>query len=139
MKCLLWKKCLQSPALGTLLLGCFLLPASANCLDGIADREFVRPLMQRRWQQLQAQTAYPWGRLRPYGRIEGDTLVLSPDFYQLDREQKRAVFQLLPGVEALGWYQLMTPAEQAQAEQKFSGTMTTLGMLPLYVKSIPDW
>jgi hypothetical protein len=69
--------------------------------------------MVRLWPQLQAQTAYPWGTARPYSRVDGQRIVLTPEFDDLNGTQKQQVIHfLLSGGDAGGLYNLLTPAER---------------------------
>ncbi|MHC5717786.1 hypothetical protein [Nostoc sp.] len=47
--------------------------------------------MQRRWQDLQQQKIYPWGETRPYDKLSGTSITLTPAFLQLSPEQKQQV------------------------------------------------
>lgn len=90
-------------------------PAMANCADTVASLDFVEPAMARLWPQLQAQTTYPWGTARPYDRVEGQRIVLTPEFDDLNGAQKQQVIRfLLTGGEAGGLYNLLTPEERAR-------------------------
>jgi hypothetical protein len=71
--------------------------------------------MERLWQQLQAETTYPWGTARPYGELEGDRIGLTPAFDDLTGQQKQQVLDLLfSGYGEENLYSLLTPAEREQ-------------------------
>ena len=36
-------------------------PALANCPDSVGNLDYYEPAVDRLWEQLQAQTDYPWG------------------------------------------------------------------------------
>ncbi len=73
------------------------LPARANCTENIAYnsnvviKTIVIKAMQRRWQDLQQQKIYPWGETRPYDKLSGTSITLTPAFLQLSPEQKQQV------------------------------------------------
>ncbi|MHC5827999.1 MAG: hypothetical protein ACYT04_71945, partial [Nostoc sp.] len=73
------------------------LPARANCTENIAYnsnvviKAIVIKAMQRRWQDLQQQKIYPWGETRPYDKLSGTSITLTPAFLQLSPEQKQQV------------------------------------------------
>lgn len=80
-------------------------PAFANCAEVLAPIEQMQPVMERQWQQLQQQTTYPWGKLRPFETLKGDRVTLTPDFDRLTGPQKQQV------IRAVFAYSL-TPEEQ---------------------------
>lgn len=67
----------------------------ANCPDQIAEWELVKPAQVRLVDQLIATRVYPWGKLCPYGRLEGSTVYLTPEFETLTAQQKRQSLKLL--------------------------------------------
>jgi hypothetical protein len=93
--------------------------AQANCADSISLVEDVQPAMQRLWQKLQQQVDYPWGKMRPYGKLENNTITLTPDFDRLTGQQKQQALSLL----RLGTWatELLTPEEQAKIKARYSG------------------
>ena len=90
-------------------------PAQANCSDAIAAAQLVQPTLERHWQTLQRQKAYPWGPIRPYGSLSADQITLTPAFDRLDGAAKRRVVELLRLGTKPDWLSLLTPAEQQQA------------------------
>lgn len=89
-------------------------PAFANCNDTVGRLEYFQPAMERLWQQLQTQTDYPWGVVRPYGELLGNRIVLTPAFATLNGEQKNQVIDLVQGMDAGGLYGLLTEEERSQ-------------------------
>lgn len=97
----------------------FTSPAKANCADMIADIQQVQPAMERLWQQLQTQTVYSWGSLRPYGQLSGDRITLTTDFDRLTGSQKTQVLEsLYLDYNHHNWFDLLTPQEQQKALQQ---------------------
>ena len=80
-------------------------PALANCSETLAPMEQMQPAMERQWQQLQQQTTYPWGNVRPFGTLVGDRVTLTPEFDRLNGSQKQQVISA-----AFGY--TLTPEEQ---------------------------
>lgn len=87
-------------------------PAVANCNDMVGRLDYFQPAMERLWQELQAQTDYPWGTVRPYGELNGDRIVLNPVFDALSGVQKNQVVDLLELGYGGGLYDFLTPAER---------------------------
>ncbi|MFK0730966.1 MAG: hypothetical protein ACIWVG_07315 [Gloeotrichia echinulata HAB0833] len=84
------------------------LPARANCTEQIASSEIVIKAMQRHWQDLQQQKIYPWGETRPYDKLSGNLITLTPAFDKLRGEQKQQVI-----TEVLAYK--ITPEERKNA------------------------
>ena len=90
-------------------------PVSANCADRVGSLAYFQPAMERLWQQLQAETDYPWGEARPFGELDGNRIVLTPAFDELTGQQKEQVIGLLfSGYGEDTLYSLLTPQEQDQ-------------------------
>jgi hypothetical protein len=90
-------------------------PVSANCADSVGSLAYFQPAMERWWQQLQAETDYPWGKARPYGELEGNRILLTPAFDDLTGQQKQQVLDVLfSGYGEENLYSLLTPAEREQ-------------------------
>jgi len=88
-------------------------PVLANCADSVGSLAYFQPAMERLWQQLQAETAYPWGTARPYGELEGDRIMLTSAFDDLTGQQKQQVLDvLLSGYGEENLYSLLTPEER---------------------------
>jgi hypothetical protein len=66
-------------------------PVRANCADQVASRTVVQPAMERNFKQLQQQETYPWGKVRPYDKLSGAEITLTPDFDRLTGQQKQQV------------------------------------------------
>ncbi|MEH2056120.1 MAG: hypothetical protein V7K97_08180 [Nostoc sp.] len=60
------------------------LPAKAICTEdygynsNIVIKAIVIKAMQRHWQDLQQQKIYPWGETRPYDKLSGTSITLTP-------------------------------------------------------------
>jgi hypothetical protein len=90
-------------------------PVFANCADTVGSQAYFQPAMERLWQQLQAETDYPWGMARPYGDWEGNRIDLTPAFDELTGQQKQQVISLLfSGYGEENLYTLLTPEERGQ-------------------------
>lgn len=84
-------------------------PAQANCPMSVGSAEPYQLVMQRRWRELQAQTTYPWGNVRPYAKFEGENITLTPEFDRLTGSQKQ---QVVSTVLTTPPFDQLTPAEQ---------------------------
>lgn len=95
----------------------FSLPVQANCVDLISDLGDVQPAMERLWQQLQQQTTYPWGQVRPYAQLKAGQITLTPAFDRLTGAQKQESLSLL---RLSNWaVELLTPEEEAKIREVY--------------------
>ncbi len=78
-------------SIATLNLIVAILPAKANCSEQIATSEVIRNAVKRRFEELQKQQIYPWGKIRPYDKISGNNIILTSAFDQLTGIQKKQV------------------------------------------------
>ncbi len=57
--------------------------AQANCPGSVQPLEEVQPQVQQRWDELQRQETYPWGKTKVYERLQGDRITLAKSFDEL--------------------------------------------------------
>jgi hypothetical protein len=71
--------------------------------------------MERNFRQLQQQKIYPWGEVRPYDKLSGTEITLTPDFDKLTGQQKQQVLDKVTSYT-------LTPEERKAAGDYF-GTL----------------
>jgi|GEM_PF-5459353 hypothetical protein len=54
-------------------------------------RSIIIKAMERHWQDLQQQKIYPWGTARPYDKLSGTSITLTPAFDKFSPAQKQQV------------------------------------------------
>lgn len=81
------------------------LPTLANCAETLSSLEQLQPAMERQWRQLQQQTTYPWGEVRPFRSLIGNRITLAPEFDRLTGSQKHQVIRTV-------FEYTLTPEEQ---------------------------
>ena len=92
------------------------LSAMANCPESLADFSYYEPAVGRLWEQLQAQTDYPWGSERPYGELNRHRITLTPNFDTLTGSDKNQVVDLLRlGYEGASLSDFLSPEEQTRS------------------------
>lgn len=102
--------------------------AKANCADSVASLEVSQPAIQRIWQQLQQRKDYPWGKVRPYQKLAGYRITLSPEFDTLSGSQKSQVLELLNlDYNNNNYFKFLTPEEQ---EKALKGITPGIGAIP---------
>ncbi len=101
--------------------------AEANCADSVASLEVSQPAIQRIWQQLQQRKNYPWGKVRPYQKLAGYNITLSPEFDTLSGSQKSEVLNLLRLDYNNNYFEFLTPEEQ---EKALKGITPGIGAIP---------
>ncbi|MBD2357378.1 hypothetical protein H6G41_22620 [Tolypothrix sp. FACHB-123] len=69
--------------------------AQANCPGSVQPLEEVQPQVQKRWDELQRQETYPWGKTKIYQSLQGDRITLAPSFDQLQGSHKQEAINLL--------------------------------------------
>jgi hypothetical protein len=106
---------------------------SANCSEVFASLEQVQPAMELYFPKLKAQTDYPWGKVQPYDKIEGDRITLTTAFDGLTASQKIEALELLK-VDYNWPKELLTPERQEAIKKNYSGYFPAM-MTPYQVFS----